>query len=1008
MSSRSASPRARLAASGLDPDRALRDLAAAGIDPDDGLDDEVLALVSAAAAPDDAWRCLTDLMAAHPRGYAEVRADPDWLRRLVAVAGASRPLGELIARHLDALEALRTLDTVEVEATAEQVAHAVEASDDPQQQAAGIAAIRRAATADIAARDLTGVASLPAVGAELARLAEAVLAGALRAVHVQVAGDEPAARLAVIGMGKLGGEELNYVSDVDVMFVHAPTREDGDEAAAQEARAVLTRLLELLNASTTMGRAYEIDPTLRPEGRNGPLSRTVGSYVAYWERWARTWEFQALLKARPVAGDRRLGAELLARAEPFMWPEHLDPEVVAEIRAMKGRIEAKPEVTRHRERQLKLGPGGIRDIEFAVQLLQLVHGRADHSLRRTGTLPTLEALTRNGYVAEEDAEAFSEAYQVLRTVEHRLQLAHERRTHTLPVAADRQEWLARTLGYRATDERSAREGLLRELARVQGRVRELHAKLFYRPLLETFAAVPAADAGVSLPAEATAMGETAARERLVALGFRDGAAALRDVRELTAGVTRRARTLRAVLPGVLQVLQDTPDPDTGLRSFRELVEAQGDSARLLDHLRDHPPAAELLGRVLGTSRVAGELLVSQPQGIDWLRDKALHDRARTRDELARMAMARLHWQDTTAALRRFKQLELLRIVLRDLAGGTTAAGVGEELSALGEACLTGALRAELRRQARERGLESPDELPVSLAIIGMGRLGGRELNYASDLDVLFVHEVLGAGGEHDADATRLALDIAQNVLRSLSAITAEGSAFDVDADLRPEGRAGPLSRSLSSYQGYWDRWAESWEAQALMRVRYVAGDLDLGRRFVAAARDRAFGEAADDRREIAMRRMKARLEKERLPRRVEPERHLKLGPGGMSDVEWTVQLLQQRHGPRLPIVRTPSTAEAIDALQDASLLEHEDAAWLREGYRFLAELRNRLFLLRHRDPDVVPASTLQLETLARSMGYGRGRWQDLEEDRRRHARHVRRVCEQVFYGAGPDEGRRGW
>src|SRR6056297_569244 len=987
--------RGQLARAGLDADQAIPVLEEAGLLVAGHAEAGLLEAVSEAAAPRDALACLATLARTDRELFAEVRTTSDWFARVVAVAGASRPLGDLIGRYRDAVDALRTLDRIEVAATADAVAEAVAAHGELSAQAAGIAQIRRRATADLAGRDLTGIAELEQVGAELARLAEGVLQGTLRAVHAQVVGDTPAARIAVIGMGKLGGSELNYVSDVDVVFVHEPVDGADETAAARETTQVLTTLMELLNASTTMGRAYDIDPTLRPEGRSGPLSRRVASFEAYWERWAKTWEFQALLKARPVAGDLRLGEELLAAAEPYVWPEHLEPEVITEIRRMKGRIEAKPEVVRHRDRQLKLGPGGIRDIEFTVQLLQLVHGRGDRSLRLTGTLPTLRALAANGYVDEEDAADFGHAYRHLRTIEHRLQLAHERRTHTVPAEPERQEWLARTLGYRAMSDEPARVPFLAELARVQHQVSTLHARLFYRPLLETYASVPARAAEVSVPGERTAMGEQAAAERLHAIGFRDGTAALRDIGSMTGGVSRRARTVRAVLPAILQVLQDTPDPDTGLAAFRRLVEAQADTSELLAFLRDHPDAADLVGRVLGTSPVAGELLVSQPQGVDWLRDPKVLEQPRTRDELVRLAVGRLHWQDTTAALRRFKRHELLRIVLRDLSGGTTVGGVGEELTALGEACLTGALRDELRRKARELGMSGPDELPVSMAIIGMGKLGGCELHYVSDLDVLFVHEVVD--GADERDATRLALEIAGNVMRSLSAITSEGSAFEVDADLRPEGRNGPLSRSFASYRAYWDRWAEPWEHQALLRARTVAGDRDLGGRLLAEAERWAYPDDTDAV-AVPMRRMKARLEKELIPRRVSPERHLKLGPGGLSDVEWTVQLILQQHGGRTPGLRTTSTMAAIDLLQDAGLLAHQDAAWLRDGYRFLSQLRNRLYLRRHRDVDVLPASQLQLETLARSMGYGRGGWQELDSDRRRHARHVRAVCERVFYG----------
>ncbi len=1003
--SRRPSLEVRLARAGLTGARVVDDLTATGLLVDGDVADADLELLATAAAPDAAVAVLAALAAAAPDLLARVAADRDWLARVVAVAGASRPLGDLLGRGTDAVLALADLEPVEVAATAAAVEAAVTAGGDDDARAAGIASIRRRATADIAGRDLTGALTVDGVARELADLAEAVLTGTLAAVHAAVAQGRPQARIAVIGMGKLGGRELNYVSDVDVMFVHAPCDGAAEDDAAGEATAVCTRLLELLNASTTMGRAYEVDPTLRPEGRSGALSRTVEGFVAYWERWARTWEFQALLKARVVAGDRELGGRWLAAAEPFVWPERLDPEAVAEVRAMKARIESRPDVRRDGARQLKLGPGGIRDVEFTVQLLQLVHGRADRSLRVGGTGDALTALAANGYVDEEDAAELDRTYWSLRRVEHALQLANERRTHTVPDDPAAQDRLARALGHRGGPDGSAGERMMAELTRAQARVRDLHARIFYRPLLERHAAVPASAAGVTLPGEVARMGDGSAEERLAALGFRDAGAALRSIRALTGGVSRRAVTVRAVLPAVLQALEGSADPDGGLLVLRDLLEAQGDGSLLLRHLRDQPAAAELLGRVLGTSRLAGELLISQPQGVEWLRDPRLRDEPRTGEELARMAVARLHWQDTTAALRRFKQLELLRVVLRDVdadgSGGATDTapaqrpGPAAELTAIAEACLVAALRAELRRQAEARGLAGPDELPVSMTIVGMGTLAGAELSYASDLDVVFVHEV--AAGADPADAGALALTIAADVIDSLSRITPDGTAFDVDADLRPEGRNGPLSRTLDSYCAYWDRWAEPWERQALLRVRSVAGDRDLGRRFEAAAAARAHGDGLDAERRAATRRMKARIEKERIPRRVDAERHVKLGPGGVADVEWTVQLLQLEHAHLRPALRTPSTRAALDALEDEGLLDHREAGDLRDGLRFARTVRDRLTLLRQRDADVLPTGD-RLERLARAMGYGRGGRQRLEADWFRHARHVRTITERVFYG----------
>ena len=1001
--SRRASLEVRLARAGLDGGRAIEDLTAAGLLVDGELDDAVLELLGAVASPPDAAAVLAALAESAPDLLARVRDDAAWFARVVAVAGASRPLGELLGRGTDAVLALADLEPVRVDAVSASVEAAVRAGEDVAAQAAGIASIRRRATADIAGRDLTGALDVEGVARELADLAEAVLSGTLSAVHAQLAGDRPRSRVAVVGMGKLGGRELNYVSDVDVMFVHEAIDGATEEEAAQEAVQVCARLLELLNASTTMGRAYEVDPTLRPEGRTGALSRTVGGYVAYWERWAKTWEFQALLKARVVAGDRELGARWLAATAPFVWPERLDPEAVAEVRAMKARIESRPDVQRDGARQLKLGPGGIRDVEFTVQLLQLVHGRADRSLRTTGTMPTLSALAANGYVDEEDAAELGRTYLSLRRVEHAVQLANERRSHTVPADPAAQDRLARALGHRADADGSAGGRMMAELARAQARVRELHARIFYRPLLERYATVPASAAGVTLPGEVARMGDDAAAERLAALGFRDGHGALRSVRALTAGVSRRAATVRAVLPAVLQALEGSADPDGGLLVLRDLVEAQGDGSLLLRHLRDQPAASELLGRVLGTSRLAGELLIGQPQGVDWLRDPRLRDEPRTGDELARMAVARLHWQDTTAALRRFKQLELLRVVLRDIDAATPERGPGlgpgpaSELTAIAEACLVAALRAELRTRAEALGLSSPDELPVSITIVGMGTLAGGELTYASDLDVLFVHEPVE--GADETEATALALSIATNVIASLSEITPDGSAFDVDADLRPEGRSGPLSRTLASYEAYWGRWAEPWEHQSLLRVRSVAGDRDLGRRFEEAAAVHAHGHGLDAERRTATLRMKARIEKERVPRRVDPERHVKLGPGGISDVEWTVQLLQLEHAGERAALRTPSTLAGLDALEDESLLDHRDVERLRDGFRFATTVRNRLALLRHRETDVLPSGE-RLEQLARAMGYGRGGRQQLEADWFRHARRVRAITERVFYGMG--------
>ncbi len=1000
--------------------RATRLLAGAGLWPlqEDGeprltervqVPSEVWTLVEACAetaSPDDALRALTDLAIEHPAGFVDLVHDQEWLSRAAAVAGTSRPLGELLSRHPSALRAVERPARVSAEAIAESVRLAVELEDGPEAQARAVATIRRHVTAAIAARDLTDEATVDEVASDLASLAEGVLQGTLAAVHDHKTQGTPTARIAVIGMGKLGGQELNYVSDVDVVYVHEPL-EAGESAAIvanDEATGVLTDVMQILNASTTMGRAYEIDPTLRPEGRHGALSRTLDGFEAYWDRWAKTWEFQALLKARPVAGDADLGGRFVLSASTRVWPEHLDPGVVDEIRRMKARVEAKPEVRRDGDRQVKLGPGGLRDIEFAVQLLQLVHGRHDRRLRVTGTLPALTMLATGGYVADEDASAFADAYRQLRRVEHRLQLAHERRTHTIPAGEDRHEWLARSLGYRPTTDQPARVAFLKDLREVQATVRDLHAKLFYRPLLEVHAAVPASDGRLTLPGQISAMGVDAAHDRLRALGFRDPVAALRDVAALTGGMSRTARAIRAALPAMLQRLADAPDPDTGVRMLRTVVEAHGASAPLATRLRDHPPAADLLARVLGTSEVAGELLAAVPAGVDWLTDDEVRTTPCDRDELVRRASARLGWQDRDAALRRFKRTELLRIVLRDLGGWSDQATTAAELTALGEACLEVGLRAVVEDVLRDEGL---GEAPADLSIIGMGKLGGAELHYCSDLDVLFVHRA--RDGVDAATAGSFAIEVAERVIRSLGAITKEGTAFEVDAELRPEGRSGTLSRSLEAYASYYRRWSDPWEHQALLRARPVAGDAVLGGDFAAMVVREAVPEVLTGSQLASLRKLKARLERERVPRKADPTRHLKMGPGGLADIEWTVQLLQMMHGHQTPEVLVPGTLEALTRLRDSDWIEEADAAVLAEAYDFLSRIRNRLYLRRERSVDELPRSGPDgTELLARSLGYERGEWQDFEDDHARHRRRVRAVCQRVFFGMDPARGGDDW
>jgi [glutamine synthetase] adenylyltransferase / [glutamine synthetase]-adenylyl-L-tyrosine phosphorylase len=956
--------------------------------------------IAASAAPQLAARALTAIAAAHPdpAGFtALLRGRLGFRRRLVPPVAASRSLGAWLATH--PTEADRLADGRRFAAPrprAELVAEAIAVVSGARPRASpgpagrrptdplpagpswdGLRRFKRRELLRVAVRDLAGQVAVEETAAELADLADACLEAALAVAAGETGYDPPPMRLAVLGMGKLGGTELNYVSDIDVLFCHEPVAGAEPEAAARAAERVARGVMRGLSAVTSEGTCFEVDANLRPEGRNGPLSRTLGSYLAYWDRWAQPWERQALIKVRPVAGDMELAGRFCAEAEARVYPERLDPETVPAVRRMKARVETSAKARAGGDRQVKLGPGGLRDIEFAVQLLQLVHGRHDPALRSGSTLVALDRLTAAGFVGRADAAQLAEAYRFLRLVEHRLQLASERRTHTIPAGEEARRWLARTLGYRDGPEADALERFEADRRRQLVAVRGLHEKLFYRPLLEAFGAVP------------TGLDPEGASERLAALGFANPGRAMASLRALTSGLSRRATLMRAMLPVMLPWLAEAPDPDGGLAALRVLAEALGDRAAFYGMVRDNPAAAELLCTVLGTSRLLGDLLARHPELLTAMADQHRVAAVRGPAELVASANAIVARHDDPAAawdgLRRFKRRELVRVAVRDLTGDLPVERVGAELAALAQACLEAGLAVAMGQAGEGRDLR--------VAVLGMGKLGGTELSYTSDLDVLFCHEP--AEGVDPETANRAADRVVRELLRGLSAVTPEGTCFKIDPNLRPEGRNGPLSRTLGSYLAYWDRWAQPWERQALIKVRPVAGDMELAGRFCAEAEARVYTDPLDPATVAEVRRMKARVESERLPAGADPKLHLKLGPGGLADVEWTAQLLQLRVGGAQPAVRVQPTLDALEALAAAGALDPGQAAWLADAYRLCLRTRNLAYLVAGRPVDSLPTDPVALERLARARS-DPGR-QRLLEDYRRATRRARRVVEARFW-----------
>jgi glutamate-ammonia-ligase adenylyltransferase len=782
-------------------------------------------------------------------------------------------------------------------------------------------------------------------------------------------------------MGKCGGHELNYVSDVDVIFVVEPADGHEEQAAIRAGTMLAANLMRVCSDHTAEGTIWPVDAALRPEGKSGPLVRTLASHQGYYEKWAKTWEFQALLKARPVAGDLRLGHDYVETIAPMVWSAAEREGFVTDVQAMRRRVlEHIPAA--HAERQIKLGSGGLRDVEFAVQLLQLVHGRGDESIRSTATLSALAHLTRGGYVGREDGAALDDAYRFLRTLEHRMQLAQLRRTHVLP----EDEAALRSLGRSMGMMKDPVAELDRQWRRHSKEVRRLHEKLFYRPLLAAVAKLHGDEARLT---------PQAAEQRLAALGYEDPVAALRHLEALTSGVSRTASIQRTLLPAMLEWFADAPNPDAGLLGFRRISEALGTTHWYLKTLRDEGQVAQRLAMLLASSRYATDLLQRAPEGVRMLGEPdGLRPLSREVLEKEMVAAGKRYDDPVEAitAVRAKRRRELFRIAVADLVGELDPAQVGEALTAITAATLEAALAVAVKAIESER--RAP--LPTRMAIVAMGRFGGFELGFGSDADVMFVHDPLeGAAAE---ESSRAAHDVA-NELRRLLALPGTDPALEVDTGLRPEGKQGPLVRSLDSYAAYYAKWSAVWEAQALLRATASIGDADLCRRFtelVDPLRFPAEGLSEDDVREI--RRIKARVDDERLPRGADPNTHLKLGRGGLADVEWTVQLLQMQHAGRVAGLRTTRTLDALEAAVDAELLSLEDAQALATAWRTASGLRNAITQVRGRASDSLPRDTREKAAVAHIRGYRPGESDELVNDYLRVTRRARQVVERLFWG----------
>jgi len=985
------SPKALFARFGVVPERVSRAAAVLDGRVADGTA-HLTALLSRAADPSLALASWERLADATKDSELLARVQPDEWAALFTLLGGSQALGNQLSaagdRWLGVLRECLAAPTQTAQAHADALSGQTTSRWEVFSE--GLRQHRHREYLRIGLADLTGRCAVEQTMTELSALAAGLFVasyswaraalsqqyGTLPSVPDLATAPPPASpaaenRFVVLAMGKLGGGELNFSSDVDVTFLYESDvgESTGGPRGTLDARQYCTRLAELITRAlqevTSAGFAFRVDLRLRPDGINGPIVNSVGNTLLYYGSYGQTWERTALIQARPIAGSQALGEQFIAEVRPFVYRRHLDYATVADMKEMKARVEA--QVGAKARGNVKLGPGGIREIEFLVQVLQLINGGRDERVRGRGSLPTLAKLIASGYLPPDDAEALIDAYRFLRNVEHKIQIVHQRQTHTLPAEGREQEALARRLGYAGAD---ATMRLWADIDRHTEHVRRNFARLFYEPAAETRRAAD--------PQAVQLLHALDHRDTSVAtlreLGFADPESSYQNLLLLRDGPpgarssARRRHVLRELAPALLGAIRTSADADQALRNLVTFISSVGARTSFLALLQENPGTLRMLVELFGGSQYLANAFIRHPELIDSLVRADLvrvhRDAHDLNGELQGRLAAADDFEEALDVLRRFRNQEFLRVGINNLQGLLEAQEVSVELTTLAEVCLRAAFEVAAREVCARQGWT---RLPGELVVLAMGKLGGGELNYHSDLDLIFVYD------EPNAEAARLAAHesfskFAQRLITVLQATTREGMVYRIDTRLRPSGRSGPLVSSLAGFQSYHESSAQVWERQALIKARPVAGDASLGERVAAIVSAFVYRTALIPDEAHEMRRLRGRMERE-LAREGTGRVNIKTGRGGLVDIEFVTQMLQLHCGAHEPRLRVRSTLGALSALRECGVMPADDHELLAEGYRFLRRVDNALRLAYDRPVEELERGSADLAGVAKRMGF---------------------------------------
>jgi len=927
------------------------------------------------------------------------RKQSDILHCLLTIFGASRFLSTfLIATADNGLSFFADPDYImrppdKVNLT-EHLAILVDGCSDDACYYRAMRVFRKQEMLRIALRDLLGKVEFQEIVSELSNLAEACLQKAYERANEELlkkygrpligifGGPGIAAGFAVIAMGKLGGRELNFSSDVDIMYVYS---KDGETEGVRSSDGVFMnritnhqyfiklaeKLSAAINDKTEDGFVFRVDLRLRPEGQRGPLAQSLGGYEIYYESWGQTWERSALIKARFAAGDETVAGEFMNRIKPFVYRKYLDYGAISEIREMKQKINDDVKKKGRTHRDVKLGYGGIREIEFVIQALQLIYAGRDRSLREKNALKAMHMLSQKGLITYQEHADLSNAYRFLRTVEHRLQMLDDLQTQTLPSDERGLRVLARRTGY--LDRGREVESLLRDYTEHTQKVRSIYDELFAFTGEDGVFEEPFKDYHILLNPETP---EQEAVALLARFGFRNPAKAHRNLRMLCEGpafvhqTPRSRRLFNEIFPPLFLEIIASPDPDMALNHLESFLETQGSWETIQSFVKLDMSATKVFTAIFANSEYLSRMIVRRPEFLQNLlesrRASGTGTYAKFAKDLAEALERASDITDKLDALRRFKHQSEIRIGMADLLSNMQITTVSRDLSKLAEVCIDAAFKLAVLETGKRFGVTGS---AAGLAVIGVGKLGGRELTYGSDLDILFVFsESYAASPPAGLTVFEYLNKTAEKTISYLSTFTREGFVFRVDTRLRPTGSKGPLVQSMNAFVHYYTSQAETWERQALLRARLAAGDRDVGADFMKALRNLIFQDA--DRAALAhdIIDMRRRMEQE-LGKESATHYNIKQGAGGLVDIEFLVQYLQLLHGKRYPRIRVQGTYNALRALKKERLLDHDNCRMLMQAYLFMRKLESRMRIVSNQATSELSRDPETLRPLARRLGY---------------------------------------